>query len=89
MTVEPPYSSPPVFGLNTLLPASANTCACLDLLAIQSLFATHHDCLTEAQRDALTNMAVRLCEQLDVPFDPAMLEPDETDKNSILRELEI
>ena len=87
MTVKLPHSLPPVFGLNTLQPESANACVSLDLLVIQNLFATHHNCLTEAQRTALTDMAVRLCAQLGVPFDPAILEADQANTSSILSEL--
>ena len=76
MTVEPTQSSPPVFGLNAPLfePTPANPCISLDLLVIQNLFETHHHCLTASQRLALTDMAVRLCAQLGVPFDPALME---------------
>ena len=76
MTVETPQSPPPVFGLDRLLPEPANPCVCLDLLVIQNLFETLDHYLTDAQRQALTDMAVRLCAQLGVPFEPAMIKSD-------------
>ena len=90
MTVEHPYPPRPVFGLDTALPEPVNACANLDLLLIQNLFSTHQHCLTDAQRDALTDLARRLCAQLGLTFDPALIAPDpQTVNNSILRELHL
>lgn len=87
MTVKPSHPVQPVFGLNTFLPETVNPCVCLDLLVIQNLFETHRHCLSESQRLALTDMAARLCAQLGVAFDPAIVEPGWDTENSILSEL--
>ena len=88
MTVEHPYTPRPVFGLDTALPEPVNACANLDLLLIQNLLSTHEHCLTDGQRDALTDLARRLCAQLGLTFDLALIAPDpQTNKNSIISEL--
>ena len=87
MTVKHPY---PLFGLDTALPEPVNACANLDLLLIQNLLTTHDHCLTDGQRDALTDLARRLCAQLGLTFDPALIAPDpQTNKDRILSELHL
>lgn len=90
MTVEHFYTPQPVFGLDAVLPEPVNACANLDLLLIQNLLSTHDHCLTHAQRDALTDLARRLCAQLGLTFNPALIAPDpQTNKDHILSELHL